>query len=233
MILVVSECVHDDCDREFDSQQGMRIHHYRVHGERVIDTETCNYCGEEFEPTAGGEGKFCSMDCFHANRDGGVTLTCEQCGDEFIVSPSDDDRKYCSMDCYSETLDTRETRYCTCGCPFITQEASEQSLCSRACRDEKRTDKPRPEDLEMHLWLLYEYEGNTLDETWRRVNYRRDDADRLTKDDVRDELIEMGLLRNAHTILSKIQEQEENPGLPEGDDTWKRYQNLSEEGGRA
>lgn len=101
------------------------------------DTEqaTCNYCGKQFEPTAGG--KYCSLECVGKSNRKRVEKKCEHCGDSFESKPSAD-RKYCSEPCYRKGRRNRVTKECEeCGDSFtVRKSAEEQIYCSRECKYE-------------------------------------------------------------------------------------------------
>lgn len=52
------------CDRDFDTEKGMKSHHVQIHGE-TLNKRECEWCEEEY-PYHGGEsaGRFCSYDCY-------------------------------------------------------------------------------------------------------------------------------------------------------------------------
>lgn len=220
-------CEWDGCEREFLSRTSMKIHHSRAHGERLVETVTCDHCGDEFEPASGATGTYCSTACAGAARSERVTLTCEECGDEFELSPSDaEGRKYCSKECYGVAKDTTEVRTCPCGTTFRTQQTSDKQTCSHSCEGELKTSKPRPNDVNALLWLLYEYEGHTIKKTHKRANHHLDDDDRLTRDEVSDRLIEMGVHSNLIQIKAQqaAEREDVSADVPDGDETWRQYQ---------
>lgn len=182
------------CGESWRDQQTMRIHHAQKHGQRIVDHATCTYCGERFEPESGSEGKYCSLACVGADRANRTEKTCVRCGDTFSVSPCDHDQQYCSKDCYLDGIRGRNRLTCpACGVSFerYASQGSNQ-YCSNACYAEANTSRPRPERLEMQAWLLYEYEDNTLWDTYKRINVIRDDS--TPKDEVRDVLADLGVL---------------------------------------
>lgn len=226
------ECEWDGCEETFDTQQGMRIHHVRVHDERVVETETCNHCGEEFEPGAGSTGTYCSTQCAGRARSNRVTLTCEYCGDDIELPPSEaEGRRYCSTDCYGDATNTTKIRTCPCGTTFRVQPSSDQRTCSHPCEGELRTSKPRPDDLEALLWLLYVYEDHNIKQTHKRVNHHLDGDDYLSKDKVSDRLVEMGIHANQAQEIARRTTDTLASGTPDGDDSWKQYQQARGEAG--
>jgi len=155
------------------------------------------------------------------------THECDECGDEFELPPSDaEGRKYCSKACYGVSQDTTEVRTCPCGTTFRTQQTSDKQTCSHPCEGELKTSKPRPDDVNALLWLLYEYEEHTIKETHKRANHHLDDDDRLTRDEVSDRLIEMGVHSNLIQIKAQqaAEREDVSADIPSGDETWRQYQ---------
>lgn len=94
------------CGDEFDSQQGVRIHHTRTHGVS-LPNRTCKGCGEQFyDPDS--QLNYC--DCCNPSRGrnngnwngGKETTTCKICDNEFEYYPSNKDGVYCPT-CVEET----------------------------------------------------------------------------------------------------------------------------------
>lgn len=186
------------CGKGHPSQQVMRIHHARAHGERLVDLETCNHCGDTFEPESGSEGKYCSLECVGAANSTQLQKECIRCSATFTVPPCDDDQQYCSQDCYLDGLRGRSRIECS-GCGMTFQRYPSQGsnqYCSSACYGEAKTTRPRPDSLEMLAWLLYEYEDNTLRETYKRINVVRDDH--VPHDEVREILHDLEVLQVSH-----------------------------------
>lgn len=94
------------CGREFATEQGMRQHHTKVHGE-PLPNRTCSGCGTQFyDPKARLE--YCE-DCDpNAGKHNGnwqgkqESSTCRECGEEFRYYPSNKDGVYCSS-CVDES----------------------------------------------------------------------------------------------------------------------------------
>lgn len=182
------------CDRDdFTRQRDMRVHHTKSHGQRLVDLVTCENCGDRFEPHTDCRNKYCSLDCTYDARTTHIEKTCQRCGDEFNVQQSDSDQKYCSRECYARTLRTSNTIECDgCGATVKRINSRGNTYCSTACSAEARCTRPRPDDLEMLAWLLYEYEDNTLKETYKRINCVLDN--RVSQDTVSDILAELAVL---------------------------------------
>lgn len=110
------ECPWDGCEREFNSDRGVKVHHTKAHGKSIAGvTLECAVCGEEFTtlPSKADERRFCSPQCVGswaseerigenaaAWSGGKVEIECRQCGDTFRQYPSLDRLKHCSRDCY-------------------------------------------------------------------------------------------------------------------------------------
>ncbi|MFB6269014.1 MAG: HNH endonuclease [Halobacterium sp.] len=87
------------CDKSLATEQGMRQHHTKVHGD-PLPNRTCKDCGTEFyDPKA--QRTYCE-DCYsqagekNGNySDAKARAECERCGDTFEYYPSDKDGVYC------------------------------------------------------------------------------------------------------------------------------------------
>lgn len=130
----------------------------------------CDYCGEEFQKKPGQvrENNFCSQECYHKwkqedkkrnpNWNGGkVTKICEECGEEFKVWPSREERKFCSEECknkaHSKFMEgrgrNRKTVECDwCGKEFekIESHVREHNFCSRECQGKYYSENRGGED---------------------------------------------------------------------------------------
>jgi endogenous inhibitor of DNA gyrase (YacG/DUF329 family) len=229
-VTVAVEC--PSCDREFDSERGRNIHHTTVHGESlVMEMATCDYCGDEYEVPAGAEGVYCSNDCQSAAMRDREIVECAACGEPFAIADweRDEGRQYCSQLCYGQSMRDRDDRRCAgCGRDYSVYDAAGITYCSRACMAEAKTTKPRPDDLDGTLWVLYVYEGHSARETWLRVNcIQPPTAEWLTKDDVVDRLrdndwlVAGGTAKYGDLTLADVG-LDDDP-TPEGDETWEKY----------
>lgn len=175
---------------DFTTIGGMRKHHAVVHGESLVQqVAECETCGTMFEVTPGSEGKFCSRECHFESMRDRVELECDHCGTAFEAEAKEaaDGRKFCSHDCYAASLEDRGEFECaSCGRDYSIYPSAGIKYCSRACMFEARTSKPRPDDLDGLLWVLYVYEEHNARETWLRANAHVDDW--LTQEDVRERL---------------------------------------------
>lgn len=154
------------CGKQLDTEQGIRIHHTRVHDER-LPNRTCKGCGTEFyDPKA--RRTFCD-DCnpnageHNGNWSGArQTTECERCGDEFEYYPSDKDGVYCP-DCVEESdeflgtpswegkLTELVTTPCEqCGADVTVRESKRRygagRFCSRECVATWQSENWRGED---------------------------------------------------------------------------------------
>lgn len=89
------------CERELNTQRGMRQHHTKVH-DKPLPNRECKRCGQSFyDPKS--RLKYCA-DCEpndgseNGNYSGArETGTCRTCGGEFSYYPSNKDGVYCSV----------------------------------------------------------------------------------------------------------------------------------------
>jgi uncharacterized C2H2 Zn-finger protein len=104
------------CDREFDTERALKIHHSKAHGESISGVEiTCEYCGDTYSksPSEADRSRFCSRDCQAAHQSdtidspfggerNGVHLTCERCGEEYRRAAANaEGSRFCSRECQS------------------------------------------------------------------------------------------------------------------------------------
>ena len=111
------------CDREFDTEYGVKQHHAKAHGESLaMSTVECDSCGQQFDRATreveNYDRHFCSRSCKsdwqsenttgeeNPNWAGGHTpVECVECGGAFKAKPSHADRRrFCSRDCYADWL---------------------------------------------------------------------------------------------------------------------------------
>jgi hypothetical protein len=96
----MSQC--PECDRQFDTERGMRIHYGHKHDDPAHSE--CPECGETFRSR---ERKYCSEECRSSavsyegennpHYQGGKDRTeCDICGAEFEYYPSEKPGLYCS-----------------------------------------------------------------------------------------------------------------------------------------
>jgi len=185
----------------------------------------CPTCGESFDSERGMK--------VHHSRTHGETLretkVCEYCGDEFSVyNPHANVNRYCSRECKNEDQITRETRECQgCSRSYTVQPSSPVKYCCHSCYAESDHDRPRPDDTDSILWVLYRYEGFSIRETWRRQRAVLGVDECLSETQVRDKLDELGIKREYHTgrwSLKDANPEDIGESKPEGDDSWKRLQ---------
>jgi hypothetical protein len=102
------------CGNSFSTQQGMKVHHKRIHNESIAGVDrVCDYCGGEFSArqarVSRGDAKYCSIDCRHSARESQKTVgrICQECGEMFPVRKTQLNHrpaKYCSPECVGEHL---------------------------------------------------------------------------------------------------------------------------------
>ena len=222
-------CGRDD----FDSQNAMRTHHTLSHGESLLaETTKCEQCGEQFEPRSDTNGRFCSRDCANEfRRHDRKEHTCKECGDTFKALPSDN-REFCSRKCFNRTQRDQKTLRCAnCDRPFRAQKNRNPDHCGRSCDSEARLRRPRPENVPMLLWLLYVYEDYNLQQTFERQRAVIGNKDCLKKEEVREVLKNLNVLRarggakyevqlreaDFDSVVTDMDEDEEI------DDAWQQY----------
>jgi 5-methylcytosine-specific restriction endonuclease McrA/uncharacterized C2H2 Zn-finger protein len=100
----------------FKSEQGVRQHHTKAHGERLgYETLFCDHCGGSYESRKdrSHNSRFCDEDCMYAYRTGeqhhnynSVTKPCSQCGDNITKNESHigEIGPFCDHECYGEWL---------------------------------------------------------------------------------------------------------------------------------
>ncbi len=150
------------CGDEFGSEQGMKVHHKRIHGESIAGVEsTCEVCGDEFRHDPSDPGRFCTRDCqmewqseaYVGRGRNRVEITCAVCGDEFeVVKAREDSAKFCSTSCMGEwqsenrvgsdhpNYKGKEKLECVeCGGSFevTPARADKAKYCSHNCRRER------------------------------------------------------------------------------------------------
>jgi hypothetical protein len=97
------------CNREFDTERGLRVHHSQGHDE-PLPNRTCSHCCTEFYSET--KRKYCSDECHDAavsfagannpNYSGGrETTECTICGTAFDYYPSEKEGLYCG-DCVEQ-----------------------------------------------------------------------------------------------------------------------------------
>ena len=94
------------CEKSFDSEHGVKVHHSSIHGESLAKQEcTCNNCGETFEEfesrIKAGKGIYCPKDCHYST--GRTIIECVRCGTTAEKPKHRSGRysqEYCSRECY-------------------------------------------------------------------------------------------------------------------------------------
>jgi len=117
-------CPKDGCEREFDSDRGVKLHHYHAHGESIaFETVECSWCGSDVEKRVSEvkrtERSFCDEQCKQeefASRQSGEdnplwddsvskrTHICKICGEEYENYKDSSETKCCSRECYAEWM---------------------------------------------------------------------------------------------------------------------------------
>lgn len=215
------------CGEGFEDRRAVKLHHASAHGERLIDTAECEFCGDEFEVKGNTEGKYCSTACCGRDQRRRVAFECVHCGDTFDVKQNrvDDNPQFCSQACRSDA--GRERRECAgCGRGFRVKRSVPAVYCCRTCESESKSERPRPDDVDALLWLLYVYEGWDYQQTFERQRAVRGAANALSKSDVRNRLAEQGVFVHEsqyNFVLEKMNADDVGRGTPDGDDTWRAF----------
>ena len=126
------------CKNKFETKRGMKIHHTRIHGERVDESEyeyICPSCDKDFKTE---NGLYQHHSKVHGERIGRNTVSCDLCGKRTEKRPhrvDEQDNTFCSKECLadyqrSEILD----KVCpNCNNGFKTPEYVDQTYCSKEC----------------------------------------------------------------------------------------------------
>lgn len=113
------ECQHEDCNREFNSEHGMKIHFGRKHETIRTTTVKCDYCGKETNQSSKNldrnSNNFCNNECYgnwrsenfkgdDSPRYNRVSVICKNCESNLSVQENEFDRTdnhFCDRKCYS------------------------------------------------------------------------------------------------------------------------------------
>ena len=180
----------------------------------------CPTCGESFAHEQG-------MKVHHTRKHGSLDeTTCQECGSTFIPS-NNSHGKYCSLECTHESQRETDTRECDmCGRSFRVKPSSPTSYCCRSCWAEADHNRPRPDELESVLWVLYRYEGFSIVETYRRHRAVLGIDECLTETEVREKIHDMGIARDYNTArwtLQDLDPDEVGESAPTGDESYKQF----------
>lgn len=108
-------CPWDGCERSFDTDMGVKVHHARAHGESIAGVKVdCAECGQTFREYPSRveryDHDFCSKVCSEAFQEQKVEVDCAECGQTTRKKPSKaerNDHNFCSGTC-SEAFHTGE-----------------------------------------------------------------------------------------------------------------------------
>lgn len=105
------------------------------------DVRVCAYCKKQFNTYPSLKSKYCNMECYYADREPPVVLTCQFCEEPFTEYLSDIDTGrrsglYCSSDCRHNAR--RVICSCAhCGAEFVESRSrvneSKGIYCSKVC----------------------------------------------------------------------------------------------------
>lgn len=192
------------CDRVLNTEQGMRQHHTKVHGEPLPNRE-CKGCDSAFyDPKS--RRSFCD-DCNpnagenNGNwKDAKESAECRICGKSFEYYPTDKEGVFCS-DCvanadeflgttYAESVDAeRVERECEqCGTEMVVLKSDRKRgrgrFCSETC---------------LHIWMTLE-EAPTYNRPWRSVRRRALERDDFSCQNCGTSKAELGQNPDVHHI---------------------------------
>lgn len=144
------------CGNEYVSPKGMRQHHARTHGEKLVYTSTCEWCGDGFECRPTQDRVYCSFACRSAQRSENglpqrkrrVELTCGNCGECFDVPRCESHYQYCSWDCFKDSTGSKDIECEWCGNDFRASGkwAEGARFCSQDCYGLWIENEQEPED---------------------------------------------------------------------------------------
>lgn len=128
------------CDKVVNTSLGLKQHHTKVHGESLVETSDCNWCGETFKVKPSQVGNFCSRECFGKDRSEHglearkrrVEVACEGCGEVMELRKSEvGHKKYCSPEC---RRDGQFIECEVCGSEFYAYDTYDDArFCSQGC----------------------------------------------------------------------------------------------------
>jgi hypothetical protein len=133
------------CSKELNTSLGLKQHHTKVHGESLVDTDECNWCGETFHVKPSQVGNYCSRECHGKWRtENGlpakrrqVPLQCPECGEGFTTAQSniEDGRRFCSRECYINSRSGKNVNCEVCGDGFYAYDTyvDDARFCSQDC----------------------------------------------------------------------------------------------------
>ncbi len=223
---MTSEC--PTCGDEFDSEMGMKVHHNSVHGESLVETSTCEHCGDEYTVDSGSRGRFCSLECVGKAKRKRVEKDCKQCGETFTTHEKRKDRAtFCCKECKDDYLrgETKQFVCAQCGRTETRPEYDKREHCCKECEAEANLTRPRPDDPEMLVWLLFVYEDFTVEETHRRIRANVGNSNRLFIKEIREIIRENGWNKKDITSyhIRKMDPSEAGfDPVPDGRDSYKQ-----------
>lgn len=124
--------------KDFETEGGMKKHHYYVHGESLVQegdlNVECPSCDREFVSERAVK--------VHHKKAHGESISdniseCNECGVEFMEDKGNSGN-FCSMECYGESKRKREIRYCSYCHEEVERKSSrmksDRIFCSEKCR---------------------------------------------------------------------------------------------------
>jgi len=187
----------------------------------------CPTCGDEFDTERGMKLHHVQA---HDESIAGADVECEYCGSTFSARPSRKHMsRFCSEKCKNRAQEKVVRRKCDmCNRTFRVRDVFRpNSFCCKSCWAESDHNRPRPDDVDSLLWLLYVYEGHNHQETFERQRAVLGYEDRLLKDEVKERLKENGWFKEyqrTDKLLEDLSSDDVGMSTPDGDDSWKQYQ---------
>ena len=148
------------CEKTLATSLGLKQHHTKVHGDSLVEKQTCVVCGDKFDVRPSHDSRHtCSRECKNERRRGRdmparerqVEKECPTCGDTFSVKRSVADvRVHCSQECYQNSREGEMVACERCGDEFYAYDsyASDARFCSQDCYgdhlSENRSGKQSP-----------------------------------------------------------------------------------------
>lgn len=150
------------CGKEFETNQGMKCHHAKIHNESLAHTVNCDWCEKEFQRRKSvaedNDHNFCGDNCrgkwLSENNTGEdshcwvgyETSSCKYCGDDFQHRPFLD-KVYCGKGCrnkynkqngkqsnfYKGGKVTVECRNCKQSIEVYPSKSDSKKYCSKEC----------------------------------------------------------------------------------------------------
>jgi len=133
------------CSKVLNTSVGLKQHHTKVHGESLVETSECNWCGETFKVRPSQVGNYCSRECHGKWRtENGlpakrrqIPIQCAQCGEGFTTAQSNVKygKRFCSKECHINSRGGENVECEECGDKFYAYDTyvDDARFCSQDC----------------------------------------------------------------------------------------------------